>query len=97
MIKLDLGNVLLKPSQRKQLMSWLRRTLRLGDRIGKFMLTIRMQRVGRSVDIRASVQDAAGDFSVHARQHDWRTALRKLVWQLSTRLHDQLRVVRLAV
>ena len=29
MIKLEAGNVLLKPSQRKQLMSWLRRSLRV--------------------------------------------------------------------
>ena len=36
MIKLDLGNVLLKPSHRKQLMSWLRRSLRLGERLGDY-------------------------------------------------------------
>ncbi len=96
MIKLDLGNVLLKPSQRKQLMSWLRRTLRLGDRVGQFVLTISMKRIGRHFDLRANVHDRAGDFAVHARQQTWRLALRDMVWQLSTRLHDQLRLVRAA-
>ena len=47
MIKLEPGNVLLKPSQRKQLMTWLRRSLRLGERLGNFVLTITMQRSGR--------------------------------------------------
>jgi hypothetical protein len=96
MIKLDLGNVLLKPSQRKQLMGWLRRALRLGERVGNFVLIIRMQRKGRNIDVRANVHDSAGDFGVHTRQQDWRSALRKMVWILSTKLHDQLRMTRLA-
>ena len=94
MIKLDLGNVLLKPSQRKQLMSWLRRTLRLGDRVGHFMLTISMKRTGRHIDVRANVHDRAGDFALRTRQQTWRTALREMVWMLSTRIHDQLRLAR---
>ncbi len=53
MIELDLGNVLLKPSQRKQLMSWLRRSLEFGKRIGDFVLKISVQRSGRQYEIRA--------------------------------------------
>jgi hypothetical protein len=96
MIKLDLGNVLLKPSQRKQLMACLRRTMRLGDRLGNFVLTLRLNRVGRHLDVRADVHDSAGDFAVHMRDSNFRTAVRKLVRTLSTRIHDQLRLARVA-
>jgi hypothetical protein len=97
MIKLDLGNVLLKPSQKKQLMSWLRRTLRLGDRVGNFFLTLRLSRHGRDVDVRANVRDRAGTFNLRARHHTWRAALRRMVRQLSSRLHEQLRLSRAAM
>ena len=53
MIKLDSGNVLLKPSQRRQLMAWLRRSLKLGERLGNFVLTISMWRSGRQFELRA--------------------------------------------
>ena len=43
MIKLEAGNVLLKPSHRKQMMAWFRRAQRLGSRLGQFILTITMQ------------------------------------------------------
>jgi hypothetical protein len=89
MIQLDSGNVLLKPSQRKQLMTWLRRALKLGKRLGDFLLSISLKRVGRSYDVSASVHDKAGDFLCHARRHDLRNALRDLTRMLSTRLHSQ--------
>lgn len=89
MIKLDAGNVLLKPSQRRQLMSWLRRCQKLGDRLGDFILTIKMRRSGRQYEMRAAVHDAAGDFVCRSRQNDWRDALRGLVRALTLRLHDQ--------
>jgi hypothetical protein len=77
-------------------MSWLRRTLRLGDRVGQFMLTISLKRVGRHIDVRANVHDRAGDFALHTRQQDWRAALREMVRMLSTRLHGQLLLARVA-
>jgi hypothetical protein len=89
MIKLDAGNVLLKPSQRKQLMSWLRRCLRIGSRLKDFVLEIRMHRVGRHVEVRASAHDDQGDIKCRSRQTDWRNALRDLVRQLSAKLHGQ--------
>ena len=89
MIQLDLGNVLLKPSQRKQLMSWLRRSIELGQRLGDFALKITLQRSGRQYDIRAAVHDSAGDFSCHHRRHDWRSAFRDLVRNLTHLLHEQ--------
>jgi hypothetical protein len=90
MIKLDAGNVLLKPSQRKQLMTWLKRSLRFGERLGNFVLTIRMFRVGRTVEIKADVQASSTTFGFRARQNDWRHAARDLVRMLTVRLHDQL-------
>jgi hypothetical protein len=90
MIQLNAGNVLLKPSHRKQLMAWLRRAAKLGERLGQFVLNLSMNRSGKHFDIRASVQDSAGNFSCHARNHDWRTAVREIVRMLVLRLHGQL-------
>ena len=90
MIKLDSGNVLLKPSHRRQLMSWLKRAMRLGSRIGNFALTITMHRTGRQCEVRATVHDSAGDFACRSRQHDWRDAMRELIRMLCNRLHEQL-------
>lgn len=89
MIKLDAGNVLLKPSHRRQMMAWLRRALRLGSRLGQFALTITMHRTGRRCEVRAVVHDAAGDFACRSRRHDWRDAMRELVRVLVIRLQAQ--------
>ena len=89
MLRLIEGNVLLKPSHRKQLMSWLKRVLRLGERLGDFMLTITLQRSGKRYDVKASVHDTAGDFQCHSRKQDWQSALRQLVRDLSQRIHHQ--------
>ena len=70
MLRLIEGNVLLKPSHRKQLMSWLRRILRMGERLGDFVLTITLHRTGKSYEMKASVHDAAGDFDCRCRQSD---------------------------
>lgn len=90
MIKLDAGNVLLKPSQRRQLMSWLRRAMRMGERLGNFVLNITIKRVGRQYEVRADVHDSQGDFGCRARQQHWRDAFRDLVRTLSNRLHAQV-------
>jgi len=89
MIKLEAGNVLLKPSHKRQLMSWLRRALRIGERLGEFTLLITMRRSGKRCEVRASVHDSAGDFVCRSRQHDWRDAVRELVRALVNRLHAQ--------
>ena len=89
MIKLDSGNVLLKPSHRKQLMAWLRRSLRFGQRLGDFVLNITMKRVGRAYQVIANVHDRAGDFQCKVKQADWRHAMRDLVRQLANQLHMQ--------
>lgn len=97
MIKLDAGNVLLKPSQRRQLMSWLKRAMHLGKRIGNFLLTIKLRRQGRLYDVRATVHDAAGDFQLGSRSSDCRDAIRTLCRKLAVKLHDQALAQRVAV
>ena len=89
MIKLNAGNVLLKPSLRRQLMTWLRRSLKLGSRLGNFALTITLRRTGRVYDVRANVTDTSGGFDCHTRRYDWRTAIRDLTRVLTARLHQQ--------
>jgi len=89
MVKLNSGNVLLKPSNRRQLMSCLKRAQRMGSQLGDFLLTITFQRTGRLTEVRADVHDSAGDFVCRARRHDWKDALREIVHMLSSRLNAQ--------
>jgi len=89
MLTLDSGNVLLKPSHRRQVMSWLRRTIRLGQRVGNFTLNIVMQRVGKNYEVRISAQDSIGSLMVRTKRHDWRDAMRDLVHRLTSWLHEQ--------
>lgn len=89
MLQLDSGNVLLKPSHRKQLMTWLRRALRLGQKLGDLLIKITLQRTGRHYEVKAKVHDRAGDFGCRSRNHELKNALRELAHRLSIRLHDQ--------
>ena len=89
MIELDVGNVLLKPSQRRQMMARLRRSLKLGSRLGNFLLRIRIWRSGRQYELRAAVRDRAGEFGCRVRRTDWSEALHDLIHALSRRLHEQ--------
>ncbi len=89
MIKLDAGNVLLKPSHRRQMMAALRRALRLGERLGDFVLTLTLRRAGRAYELRAAVSDRIGSFACRARNNDWRDAMRNLIRAITARLHDQ--------
>ena len=54
MIKLEPGNVLLKPSSRRQFMGWLKRVARLGQRLGNFDLKITLSRIGNQLQAVAS-------------------------------------------
>jgi hypothetical protein len=89
MIKLDAGNVLLKPSHRRQLSALLRRSQRLGRQLGELNLTIRMRRAGRQYQMQARVQSPRGAFDCHCRHNDYQTGLRDLVRCLTARLHGQ--------
>ena|SRR5207248_2836393 len=89
MIQLNVGNVLLKPSQRRQIMTCLRRAMKLGQRIGDFVLNLTMTRSGRSYELRAAVHDRAGAFSYRIRRNDWRGAVREIMHLVVARLHAQ--------
>jgi len=90
MFKLSAGNVLLKPSHRRQLMNGLKRALRLSERLGDRMISITMHRTGRLIEMKANVADRRGVVGFRTRQHDWRDAARQLARMLTTHLHDQM-------
>ena len=89
MVKLQPGNCLLKPSQRRQLLSWLKRAVALGERVGDFLLTITIRRLGGRCEMRADVHDAAGDLQLRARGQTWRDVCRAMVRMLAVKLHAQ--------
>jgi hypothetical protein len=89
MVKLHAGNCVLKPSQRRQLQSWLRRAIHLGERVGNFVLTITVRRVGHIFAMQANVSDSAGGFDCRCKGQTWRDVCRAMVRMLSSRLHDQ--------
>lgn len=91
MVHLDSGNMLLKPAQRKQLMSRLRRSIRLGDRIGQFVLKLSLRRSGRCVEMLATVQDSNGNFAYRTRQQNLSDAMHDMVRRLSYQIHDRAR------
>jgi len=70
-------------------MTWLKRSLKLGEKIGDFVLSIRMLRSGHVIEVRADVHHRAGDFRLHARRHDWKDAFREMIRMLTTQLHAQ--------
>ena len=88
-IRLDAGNVLLKPSHRRQLMTWLKRAIRLGAKLGDLVVTLTLQRIGKLYEVRATVHDSAGDFDCRRRDRDWRDAMRDVVMTLTAKLHTQ--------
>jgi hypothetical protein len=90
MMELVSRNVSLKPSQRRQINAWLKRSLRLGQQVGSFVMTITIKRTGKMYEVRANVQDQAGTFTCRSRQHGVLDACRRLVHSLNTNLHNQL-------
>jgi hypothetical protein len=87
MITLDVGNVLLKPSHRKLLMSRLKRTLRLGDRIGQFAMKLSMRRFNGRIEMTARVHDRYGDFTCRTRGSTWTDAVRDIVRMVQAAVH----------
>jgi hypothetical protein len=87
MLKLDEGNVLLKPSHRRQLMSWLKRAMRFVQRMGNPLVSISMHRAGKLIEMRA---DVAGSTAFRSRQTDWKGAARQIIHMLTTYLHDRM-------
>jgi len=90
MLKLDPGNVLLKPSHRRQLMTWLKRAMRFVQRMGNLSISITMHRMGRLTEVRADVTDSTGTTAFRSRQSNWRDAAQLLIRMLTTHLHDRM-------
>lgn len=90
MIQLNSGNVLLKPSHRRQITVWLRRAIRMGQRLGRFLLNLRLSRSGRTIQALATVKASTGNFTCQCRGHDWRSTLQELAQRLARQLHTQL-------
>jgi hypothetical protein len=89
MIKLEPGNVLLKPSSRRQFMGWLKRVARLGQRLGNFDLRITLSRVGNQLQAVAACRDRAGAFTCRTRQRDIHYVMRELIRRIMAQLHLQ--------
>jgi hypothetical protein len=89
MLTLNAGNVLLKPSHRRQLMSWLKRALKLSERLGNLAISITLTRVGKLVEMRAGVTRSGRTTEFRARESDWHYAARNLVRLLTGFLHNQ--------
>ena len=88
MITLDNGNVLLKPAHRRMLMSRLKRAIRIGDRLGKFVLNISLRRNGRHVEVKADVSDRYGAFHCHTRQMTLDDAVHAIVRMVFRQIHE---------
>jgi len=58
-------------------------------RLGNFVLTIKMVRVGRAFEMKAGVQSSKSSNEFRSRQNDWWHACRELVRMISVHLHDQ--------
>ena len=90
MIQLNPGNVLLKPSQRRQMMTSLRRATKMGERLGQFVLNLTLRRRGNRYEVIARVQNSAGEFTCNTHKKDWRDAVRDMIHQLVGHLHHLL-------
>jgi hypothetical protein len=88
MIRLNAGNVLLKPSQRRQLNAWLRRPTRLTSRLGDCSVQIDLHRSGRAIEMTAGVTTQRGRTAFRARESNWRSAAHRIVRMLTVYLHD---------
>ncbi len=92
MMKLNPGNILLKPSHRRQILTWLRRALQIGNHFKNFVLDISMFRTGRQCEVTATVKGVGGEIVCKTRRKDWQDAARDLARELSIRLRDQRRL-----
>lgn len=81
-------NVPLRGVHRKQIMAWLRRSLKIGQQIGNFVLKMTIQRSGKLVVVRAKVIDGAGEFTCRSRG-ELMDACREVTQKLNLQLHKQ--------
>jgi hypothetical protein len=89
MVELLEGNVLLKPAQKRRVLSHLRRCSRLSDLIGDSRLGVSLNRVGSKFEARAKCQNRKGAVECKARDSSWETAVANLVRSLHDKVHAQ--------
>ena len=89
MVELLAGNVLLKPAQKRRVLSHLRRADRLGDLIGDSRLAVSLRRHGKHVEARATSHNRLGDVTCHAKDASWETAVARIVRTLHEKIHAQ--------
>jgi hypothetical protein len=90
MYTLESGNVLLKPANRRQLQSWLKRCFRLAERVPGFDLRIQMHRQGRLYELRADVRDNNGNYGCHSRRPAWSDAAREVAMLVTQHIHSRV-------
>jgi hypothetical protein len=89
MVELLAGNVLLKPAQKRRILSHLRRSSQLGELIGDSRLAVSLRRTGRTVEARAHVHNKKGTFECKARDASWESAFLRLVRSVHAKVHAQ--------
>lgn len=89
MVELLAGNVLLKPAQKRRILSHLRRSSRLGEMIGDSRLAVSLNRTGRTVEAKAKVQTKKGAFECKAKDASWESAFLRLVRSVHDKVHAQ--------
>lgn len=92
MVELLAGNVLLKPAQKRRVLSHLRRSDRISDRSGDSRLALSLRRVGKHFEAKAQCHNRRGDLECKARDTTWETAVAQVV----RALHGKVNAQRLA-
>jgi hypothetical protein len=96
-VHIQWGNVPMKPAQRKQLLSGLRRCVSLGKTLRGFGLSIVLHHIGKAFTIRAVVNDSRGQSEVHVKETHWHSGMRQLLRNLHTMIHTRrIEMLRLA-
>lgn len=89
MVELLEGNVLLKPAQKRRILSHLRRSSRIGEMIGDSRLAVSLTRSGRTIEAKAKVQNRKGSFECRAKDASWESAFLQLVRSVHDKVHAQ--------
>jgi ribosome-associated translation inhibitor RaiA len=89
MVELLEGNVLLKPAQKRRILSHLKRSSRLSDLIGDSRVAVSLKRTGRTVEARALVSNRRGALECRVRDASWQNAVSHLIRNLHDKVHAQ--------
>ncbi len=88
-VRIAWGNVPVKPAQRKQLLSGLRRCISIGKHVRGFVLSIDLQHVGKFFTLKATVNDSRGSAECKIKETHWHAGLRQLLRSLHALVHTR--------